>query len=159
MNLSRHWNYKNEYTQTKNIWFINHIPELEKKVVDGVKGKFMSHFKTITSENYRKPTSVNNVYQSEKKLRRLKKQLEGKIFRVIEDRIIIDIKNLFEQEEDYYKPIRVGDFYSNNYIKYESNGNRNQTLLIKEYLDGIKPYLKDIINVSKNLIHGKFNLK
>ena len=101
MNLSRHWNYENEYTQTKNFWFINHIPELEKKAVDGVKGKIMSHFKTITSQNYRKPTSVNNVYQSEKKLRRLKKQLEDKIFRVIEDRIIRDIKNLFEQEEDY----------------------------------------------------------
>ena len=58
--------------------------------------------------------------------------------------------NLFEQEEeeDYYKPIIVGGLHSN-IIKYESNGDRNETLLIKEYLDKIKPYLKDIINTLK----------
>ena len=24
-------------------------------------------------------------------------------------------------EEDYYKPVRVGNFWNNNYIEYESN--------------------------------------
>ena len=36
----------------------------------------------------------------------------------IEDRKTRDIRNLFESEngkEDYYKPVRVGNFYSNNY--------------------------------------------
>ena len=42
--------------------------------------------------------------------------------------------------------MRVGNFYGNSYIKYENNGDRNKTLSIKEYLDGINPYLKDIIN-------------
>ena len=39
------------------------------------------------------------------------------------------INNLFEEEEevDYYKPIIVGGFHSNNYIEYESNGDRNKT--------------------------------
>ena len=32
------------------------------------------------------------------------------------------------------------------YIEYESNGDRNKTLLIEEYLNRIRPYLKDIIN-------------
>ena len=33
-----------------------------------------------------------------------------------------DIKKLFEKkEEHYYKPVRVGNFLSKNYIKYESN--------------------------------------
>ena len=32
------------------------------------------------------------------------------------------------------KLARVGNFHSNNYIKYESNGDRNKTLSIKEYL-------------------------
>ena len=36
------------------------------------------------------------------------------------------MKKLFEQE-DYYKPVRVGNFYSNNYIKYKSNDDRNKT--------------------------------
>ena len=69
----------------------------------------------------------------------------------------IDIKILFEHEEDYYKPERVVKFYSNNYIEYEGNSDRNKTLPIKEYLDEIKPCLKDIKKVSKNLIHGKLN--
>ena len=25
------------------------------------------------------------------------------------------------EEEDYYKPVRVDDFYSNNYVEYESS--------------------------------------
>ena len=41
-------------------------------------------------------------------------------------------------------------------MEYESNGNRSERLSIKQYLDEIKPYLKDII-ISKNMIHGKFN--
>ena len=39
---------------------------------------------------------------------------------------------------------------SNNYIEYESNGDRNKTLSVEEYLDEIRPYLKDIINNLKN---------
>ena len=69
----------------------------------------------------------------------------------IKDRINRDIKDLFEleneEEEDYYKPVRVAsNFYNKNYIKYESNGDRSKTLSIKEYLHKIKPYLKAIIN-------------
>ena len=30
-----------------------------------------------------------------------------------------DIRNLFEHEEDYYKPVRVGNSLSNNYTEYE----------------------------------------
>ena len=30
--------------------------------------------------------------------------------------VIRDIKTLFEQQEDYYKPVRVGNFWNNNYI-------------------------------------------
>ena len=61
--------------------------------------------------------------------------------------MIRDIKNLFEpEEEDYYKPIKVGNFYSNSSIEYESYSDRNKTLSIKEYLDETMPYLKDIIN-------------
>ena len=35
----------------------------------------------------------------------------------IKDRIINDIKNLFEHEKYYYKPLKVGIFYSKNYKK------------------------------------------
>ena len=39
------------------------------------------------------------------------------------DRIIIDIRTLFE-EEDYYKPKRVSNFQKNNHTEYESNADR-----------------------------------
>ena len=41
--------------------------------------------------------------------------------------------------------MRVGNFWNNSYIEYESSDDRNTNLSVKEYLDKIKPYLKDII--------------
>ena len=40
----------------------------------------------------------------------------------------------------------TNDGFNNNYIKYESNGDKDKTLTIKEYLYMIKPYLSDMIN-------------
>ena len=44
-----------------------------------------------------------------------------------------DIRILFEKKvvEDYYKPVRVSNFYSNNYIECESNGDKINTLSVK----------------------------
>ena len=39
----------------------------------------------------------------------------------------------------------MGDCWNNNYIEYESNGDRNKNLSLKEYLNKIKPYLRDLI--------------
>ena len=56
------------------------------------------------------------------------------------------LENIFEQkEDDYYRPIRAGNFYSNNYIEYESNGDSSKRISVKEYLNEIKPYLRDMI--------------
>ena len=55
--------------------------------------------------------------------------------------------NLFQHEkEDYYKPLRVGNFWSNNYIKHKSNDDKNKTFSVEEHLDRIRTYLKDTIN-------------
>ena len=35
---------------------------------------------------------------------------------------------------------------SNNYIEYKSNGDKNEKLLVEEYLNKIRPYLKNIIS-------------
>ena len=55
--------------------------------------------------------------------------------------------NLFESEEaeDYYKSVRVGNFWNKNYIEYERDGDRNKTLSIEEYFNKIRPYLQNII--------------
>ena len=42
--------------------------------------------------------------------------------------------------------MRIGNAFSSNYIEYKSNGDKDKTLSIKDYLDEIKPYLSDIIN-------------
>ena len=39
----------------------------------------------------------------------------------------------------------MGNFWNNNYIEYESDGNKNKNLSIKEYLKENRPYLKDTI--------------
>ena len=45
--------------------------------------------------------------------------------KAIKDRILKDIKKLFEYEEEtYYKQVTVNNFRSNNYVEYKSKGNR-----------------------------------
>ena len=48
-------------------------------------------------------------------------------------------------------------FWNNNYIEYKSGGERNKNLPIKEYLEKIKHYLRNIISNLQNLIHRKFS--
>ena len=48
------------------------------------------------------------------------------------DRIIRDIRTLFEQEEKYYyRLIRTGNFWNKNYIEYDGSGDRNKNLPVK----------------------------
>ena len=79
---------------------------------------------------------------------------------IIDDTAIENKRKLFRlknEEKDYHKLVRVGNLLGDNNIKSESNGGRKKMLSVKEYLYEVIPYLKDIINVSKNLIRGKFN--
>ena len=57
------------------------------------------------------------------------------------------MKILFEQEKEevYYEPERVNNFRNNNYIEYESNGDKNTKLSLDEYLNKIESYLRYII--------------
>ena len=83
--------------------------------------------------------------EEEKKERNQRKK-KGHNERLIKDRLIRDIGTLFEQqEEDYYKPERVNNFWNNNYIEYESNGDKNRNLSLDKYLNKIKPYLRNVI--------------
>ena len=52
------------------------------------------------------------------------------------------------EKKDYFIPIRVGSFWNNNCIEYESNGDKNKSLSVKDYLDKIKPFLRDIIIIT-----------
>ena len=65
---------------------------------------------------------------------------------------IRDIENLFDNDDDdndYYKPILVESSFKNNYKYYESRGDKDKKLSVKQYLYKIMPYLRDIINDHK----------
>ena len=53
------------------------------------------------------------------------------------------------KKQNSYKPLRIGNAFTSNYIEYKSNGDKDKTLSIKDYLDEIKPYLSDMINDKK----------
>ena len=54
--------------------------------------------------------SEDNTIKIIRNLFRIKKENEA----------IEDIRALFEQEVDYHKPLRAGNFWNNNYVEYET---------------------------------------
>ena len=85
-----------------------------------------------------KKQSEENIIKSTSNFFKLEKENEA-----IKDRAVRDIGILFKQGNDYYKPRRIGIIWNNNYIKYESSGDRNKNLSVKEHLNKIKPYSRD----------------
>ena len=59
-------------------------------------------------------------------------------------------------DEDYYKPIITNHDFNRDYIEYESKGDKDKILSIKECLDLIKPYLSNKINNHKT--QGKWKV-
>ena len=47
---------------------------------------------------------------------------------------IRDIENLFSNVDDYYKPILVESSFKNNYKYYESRGDKDKKLSVRQYL-------------------------
>ena len=74
-------------------------PEKEKITED------IRNFFRLKKLNYTAIEDIKNIFRQENETKAIK------------DRILKDIKSFFEhQEENYYKPVRVNDFWSNNYI-------------------------------------------
>ena len=78
--------------------------------------------------------------------------------KLIKDRLIRDIWTLFEQEEDYYRPEMVNNFWNNRYIEYETNGDKNRTLSLSEYLNNIEPSFRNILIDLQNSDEWKIQL-
>ena len=116
----------------------------EENIINGIKNQFRLKIEESCTTNEK----IRNLLRLEKETKAIK------------DRILRDIRNLFEHEKEevnYYNPVRVSNFWINSYIEYESNDERNKTLSVKKYLTKIRLYLKDILKISKNLTHGKTN--
>ena len=73
---------------------------------------------------------IRNLFKVEKETKEIK------------DGILIDLFEHEKEEKNYYKHISVNNFWSNNYIEYKSNSDRNRALSVEEF----RPYLKDITN-------------
>ena len=87
----------------------------------------------------------------EKSLSKLKRYYD---YDDIEYKGIRDVGNLFNQstnEEDYYKPIKTNIVFDNenNYMEYESKGDKNKNLSVKKYLRMIRPFISDMMNDHK----------
>ena len=78
-----------------------------------------------------------------------------------EYRKIGSIRTLFKElDRDYYKPVRTDSGFAernDNYIEYTSNADRYRNLSPKEYLNAIRPYLKDLIKEHKPIMESNTN--
>ena len=61
---------------------------------------------------------------------------------------IRDIENVFDEvsKEEHYKLILVKSYFKGNYKYYESRGDNEKGLSVKQYLYKITPHLYDLIN-------------
>ena len=85
-----------------------------------------------------KKQSEQNIIKNIRNLFKLKKENEA-------------IRDLDQEEKDHYEPRRVWTFWNKNYVRYKSSDDRNKNLSVKEHLDKIKPFLRDItINPQKS---------
>ena len=65
--------------------------------------------------------------EEEKEERKQSEKKEKPNERLIKNKIIRDIRTLYEEEEEYMPKI-VSNLWNNNYIEYESNGDKNSKL-------------------------------
>ena len=75
-------------------------------------------FRLKKERNYTAMKDIRNLFRVEKESKAIKES------------ILRDITNLSEhevEEENYHKPVRVSNFWRNNYIEYESNSDTIET--------------------------------
>ena len=142
-----------------------------KKRIDSIREDFKNlSYKLSKSELKEIKNSLYNIektkhFDSKKTNKRLndleKKLIELKKYHDHDDdeyRGIKAIKDLFKLsiDEDYYKLVLFKSGYNENYVQYESKGDR--ILAIHEYLALIKKYLRELINHYKNKGEWKIQL-
>ena len=138
--------------------------KFSKKEID----KYRKAFYDIKNYRY---LSASEIKEVGKNLNELKKSLRFKKFHGDIDSVDYDDLNNYDDDDfanddeyrkigsirrlfknDYYTPIKTDDSFggrNNNYIEYTSRGDRYKNLSPKEYLDMIRPYLRDLINDHK----------
>ena len=119
--------------------FIENIRDLFNTTVD----------KKINNTNTNVDKKINNT-NDEDFIENIKDLFNNKLDKKINnnntnDEFIENIRDLFSILD--HKPVLIKSGFDNNYLEYMSNG--NNALSFNEYLELIKPYLYDLINVYK----------
>ena len=146
--------------QSKNKERIDNIRENFKKLNYKLSKSELKEIKTNLynikkkKKNYLKKTT-KYLDELDNKIDKLKKYHDYDDF---EYKGIKDIKDLFKLsiDKDHYKPVLVKSGYNNNYVQYESKGDK--ILSIQEYLALIETYLKKLINQYKKEGEWKIQL-
>ena len=162
-------NYKNK--SSDRLYKILKKQSENKKRIDDIKDELKNPTCNISKSESKdiKRTLYNiekrNVVGS-KKTNRYLDELDKKILKLdkyhdyddYEYKGIKDIKDLFNLSIDkvHYEPILVKSGYNNDYVQYESKGDR--MLTIQEYLALIEKYLRKLINRYKNEGEWKIEL-
>ena len=120
-------------------WVYNHLKEIEQK--DGLTTKEKRVLKNI-----------------EKYFKKLKEDLNK--IKIYQYNITRDMGHLFNEiaKENYYEPIEIKSTFDGNYIEYESRGDNDDNLSLQQYLNIIRPYLRDMIDNHKAHSEWKIQL-
>ena len=135
------------------------IEKIRKKINESRDRFFKPKIKEIRKNLYeienKNNLSAQEIKEIEKNLFELKKNL-SKLEKCYdyddtEYKVMRDIRNLFglSIDEDSYDPKKTVSPFNNNYIEYESKGDKDKILSFKEYLNMIRSYLSDITNDHK----------
>ena len=101
-------------------------------------------------EKYSLTTREKGVLKNiERYFKKLKKDLNK--IKIYQYNITSDISHLFNEitKEDYYEPIEIKSAFDGSYIQYESRWDSDDNLSLEEYINIIRPYLRDMINNHK----------
>ena len=159
---------KKKLEEIRNDFYISRHKFSKKEIV-----KYRKAFHDIKNYRY---LSASDIKEAGKNLTKLKKSLRFKKFHGGIDAVDYDdidnyddnydfanedgeyrkiesLRTLFKEfVKDYHKPIKTDGGFAgrnNNYIEYTSRGDRYENLSPEEYLNMIRPYLRDLINDHK----------
>ena len=113
-----------------------------------------NHLKEKDSLTKKEEKVLKNIVKYFKKL----KEDLSKI-KTYQYNITRDIDYLFNEitEEGYYEPVEIKSAFDGNYIEYESRGDKDDNSSLEEYLNIIRPYLRDMIDNHKS--HSKSKIQ
>ena len=139
---------------------INNNTNVDKKI-NNINDDFIENIRDLFNTNVDKKINNANVDNTndEDFIENIKDLLNNKLDKKVNnnntnDDYIENIRDLFSILD--YEPVLIKSGFVNNYLEYMSNG--NDSLSFNEYLELIKPYLYDLINVYKDKGEWKIQL-